>query len=208
MKCALSLHECLSVEIKNYVFSFMQSGSPGSHIEFSGGGTLAASLAGMKRCRRCTTKDYRELYGAVRVFHEFAIERMRVMRAMVLPRFGGPELFEMHELERPEPGPGEVLVHVLATAVNPVDAKLRANGAWAKLDPPVILGYDVAGIVEVVGPGVTDFRSGERETGGFSCNDRGRHNIVVRVARNNSSATFGSHAFQRASACAHLTPCA
>ena len=66
------------------------------------------------------------------------------MRAMVLPRFGGSELFEMHELERPDPDCGEVLVRVVASAVNPVDARLRANGAWAKLDPPVILGYDVA----------------------------------------------------------------
>ncbi len=46
------------------------------------------------------------------------------MHAMVLPRFGGSELFEMHELERPDPGCGEALVHVVASAVNPVDAKL------------------------------------------------------------------------------------
>ena len=83
------------------------------------------------------------------------------MRAMVLPRFGGSDLFEMHELERPEPDCGEVLVRVVASAVNPVDAKLRADGSWAKLDPPVILGYDVAGIVEEVGPGLSDFRIGD-----------------------------------------------
>jgi NADPH2:quinone reductase len=84
------------------------------------------------------------------------------MRAMVLPRFGGSNLFEMHELERPEPGCGEVLVRVVASAVNPVDAKLRVDGGWAKLDPPVILGYDVAGIVEEVGPGITDFKNRRR----------------------------------------------
>lgn len=83
------------------------------------------------------------------------------MRAMVLPRFGGSDLFEMHELECPEAGYGEVLVRVIASAVNPVDAKLRANGAWAKLDPPVILGYDVAGVVEQVGPRLSDFRVGD-----------------------------------------------
>lgn len=86
------------------------------------------------------------------------------MRAMVLPRFGGSNLFEMHELERPEPGCGEVLVRVVASAVNPVDAKLRVDGGWAKLDPPVILGYDVAGIVEEVGPGISDFKIGTRST--------------------------------------------
>jgi NADPH2:quinone reductase len=67
----------------------------------------------------------------------------------------------MHELERPEPGCGEVLVRVVASVVNPVDAKLRADGGWAKLDPPVILGYDVAGIVEEVGPGISDFKIGD-----------------------------------------------
>jgi NADPH:quinone reductase len=87
--------------------------------------------------------------------------RRGIMRAMVLPRFGGSELFEMHELERPAPVYGEVLVRVIASAVNPVDAKLRANGAWAKLDPPVILGYDVAGVVEDVGFGVSEFRAGD-----------------------------------------------
>ena len=84
------------------------------------------------------------------------------MRAMVLPRSGGSNLFEMHELERPEPGCGEVLVCVVASAVNPVDAKLRADGGWAKLDPPVILGYDVAGIVEEVGHSISDFKNRRR----------------------------------------------
>ncbi len=83
------------------------------------------------------------------------------MRAMVLPRFGGPELFEAREVERPSPGPGELLVRVAATAVNPVDAKLRADGSWAGLRAPVILGYDAAGVVEEVGPGVSGFHPGD-----------------------------------------------
>jgi NADPH2:quinone reductase len=80
---------------------------------------------------------------------------------MILPRFGGPDLFELRDVERPKPGPGELLVRVIASAVNPVDAKLRANGSWANLKPPVILGYDVAGVVEEVGPGVLDFNPGD-----------------------------------------------
>lgn len=83
------------------------------------------------------------------------------MRAMVLPRFGGPELLEERDVERPEPGPGEVLVRVVASGTNPVDAKLRRDGSWAGLEPPVILGYDVAGMVEETGPGVGDFAPGE-----------------------------------------------
>ena len=82
------------------------------------------------------------------------------MRAMVLPRFGGPDRFELREVERPSPGPGEVLVRVMASGTNPVDAKLRANGTWANLTPPVILGYDAAGVVEEVGPGVPDLAPG------------------------------------------------
>jgi NADPH2:quinone reductase len=80
---------------------------------------------------------------------------------MVLPRFGGADVFEMRELERPQAGAGELIVRVIASAVNPVDAKLRADGRWARLQPPVILGYDAAGIVEQAGPGVAEFRPGD-----------------------------------------------
>jgi NADPH2:quinone reductase len=83
------------------------------------------------------------------------------MRAMVIPRFGGPDVFELRDVPKPVPGIGEVLVRVIASGANPVDAKLRANGSWAGLTPPVILGYDVAGVVEQVGPGVTEFKAGD-----------------------------------------------
>lgn len=82
------------------------------------------------------------------------------MRAIVLPRFGGPELLELREVERPAPGPGEVLVRVMASGTNPVDAKLRADGTWANLTPPVILGYDAAGVIEALGAGVHDLAPG------------------------------------------------
>jgi len=83
------------------------------------------------------------------------------MRAIVLPRFGGPNLLELQEVEQPVPGPGEVLVRVMASGTNPVDAKLRANGSWANLTPPVILGYDAAGVIEALGPGVHDLAPGD-----------------------------------------------
>lgn len=83
------------------------------------------------------------------------------MRAMVTPRFGGPELFEERDVQRPEAGPGEVLVRVVASGTNPVDTKLRADGSFAGLEPPVILGADVSGVVEEVGPGVEDFEPGD-----------------------------------------------
>ncbi|OJH35727.1 zinc-dependent alcohol dehydrogenase family protein [Cystobacter ferrugineus] len=83
------------------------------------------------------------------------------MRAIVLPRFGGPELLEVRDVPTPTPGPGQVLVRVIASGTNPVDAKLRQDGSWAGLQPPVVLGYDASGVIEQVGPGVTGFKSGD-----------------------------------------------
>jgi NADPH:quinone reductase len=83
------------------------------------------------------------------------------VRAMVTPRFGGVNLFEEHDVERPEPGAGEVLVRVFAAATNPVDAKFRAEGESIGLEAPIVLGADVSGVVEEVGPGVTDLAPGD-----------------------------------------------
>lgn len=83
------------------------------------------------------------------------------MRAMVTPQFGGPELFEERDVERPEPGPGQVLVRIVAAGTNPIDAKLRADGASMGLSAPTILGADESGVIEEVGPGVTDLAPGE-----------------------------------------------
>ena len=83
------------------------------------------------------------------------------MRAMVMPQFGGPELFEERDAGRPEPGPGEVLVRVVVAGTNPIDAKLRADGSFAGLEPPVVLGSDVSGVVEEVGAGVADLTPGD-----------------------------------------------
>jgi NADPH2:quinone reductase len=83
------------------------------------------------------------------------------MKAIVLTRFGGPEVLELRDVPCPEPGPGEILVRVVAAGTNPVDAKLRASGSWAKITPPIVIGYDAAGVVERVGSGVTDFKTGD-----------------------------------------------
>ncbi|WP_273846373.1 zinc-dependent alcohol dehydrogenase family protein [Rubrobacter calidifluminis] len=83
------------------------------------------------------------------------------MRAMVTPEFGPPELFEERDVPRPEPAPGEILVRVVAAGTNPVDAKIRADGTAFGLETPLVLGADVSGIVEEVGPGVTEFSPGD-----------------------------------------------
>lgn len=99
------------------------------------------------------------------------------MRAMVIDRFGPPEEFHLREVERPKPGPGELLVRLMAAGVNPVDAKIRASGYWAQLPLPVILGSDAAGVVEMQGPGATGFREGDEVyfTGELTANPHGTY---------------------------------
>jgi NADPH:quinone reductase len=80
---------------------------------------------------------------------------------MVISRFGGADLFEERDVEQPEPGAGEVLVRVVAAGTNPVDAKFRAEGDSIGLEAPIVLGADVSGVVEEVGPGVTDLAAGD-----------------------------------------------
>ncbi|WP_211269096.1 NADP-dependent oxidoreductase [Saccharothrix syringae] len=86
------------------------------------------------------------------------------MRAISQRTFGGPEVLEAVELPVPEPGPTEVLVRVRAAGVNPVDAKTRAGGRFLG-EPPFVLGWDVSGVVERVGFGVTLYRPGDEVFG-------------------------------------------
>jgi NADPH:quinone reductase-like Zn-dependent oxidoreductase len=69
------------------------------------------------------------------------------MRAVVVHETGGPEVLRLEDVERPEPGEGEVLVAVRAAAVNPIDWKYRRGLSPKKL--PAVLGSDVSGAVEV-----------------------------------------------------------
>lgn len=81
------------------------------------------------------------------------------MRAMVLEEFGHPLV--ARDVERPVAGPGQVLVRVAASGVNPLDTKIRAGrAAHARNRLPAVLGLDLAGVVAAVGPGVTGFAVG------------------------------------------------
>jgi NADPH2:quinone reductase len=84
------------------------------------------------------------------------------MKAVIVTEFGGPEQLRLAEVPDPVPGPGQVRISVKAAGVNPVDAGNRADGSWAGLRPPCILGYDIAGVVEGLGPGVNGPRPGQR----------------------------------------------
>jgi NADPH:quinone reductase-like Zn-dependent oxidoreductase len=85
------------------------------------------------------------------------------MRAVGLRRYGPPEVLEVLEVERPEPGPDGVLIRVVAAGVNPADCLLRSGGLRfvARQEMPFVPGADVAGVVEAVGPGVTRFGVGD-----------------------------------------------
>ncbi|MFD7083214.1 NADP-dependent oxidoreductase [Streptomyces sp. NPDC002181] len=99
------------------------------------------------------------------------------MRAVVVSQWGGPEVLTEVEAERPEPGLNEILVRVHAAGVNPVDWKTRASGGLIGWGEVPMVGWDVSGTVEAVGPGVTLYRAGDevygmpnfpRQAGGYA----------------------------------------
>ncbi|HUH11602.1 MAG TPA: zinc-binding dehydrogenase [Longimicrobiales bacterium] len=83
------------------------------------------------------------------------------MRAAIFHEHGGPEVVVIEDVERPEPGAGEVLVRVKATGMNHLDLWVR-RGLPIETVMPHIGGSDVAGVVEALGPGVEGAREGER----------------------------------------------
>ncbi|MEU2080037.1 MULTISPECIES: NADP-dependent oxidoreductase [unclassified Streptomyces] len=87
------------------------------------------------------------------------------MRAVVVEQWGGPENLVEREVERPEPGLGEVLVRVHAAGVNPVDWKTRVSGGLIEWGAVPAVGWDVSGTVEAVGPGVGILRPGDEVFG-------------------------------------------
>ena len=102
-----------------------------------------------------------------------------MMRAVVQDALGGPEVLRVAEVARPEPIPTEVLVRVHAAGINPVDWKTRQGGGMAGVlgEPPFTLGWDVSGVVEEVGFGVTTLAPGDevygmpwfpRQAGGYA----------------------------------------
>jgi NADPH:quinone reductase-like Zn-dependent oxidoreductase len=85
------------------------------------------------------------------------------MRAVQVTRFGGPEVLVCADAPMPAPISTEVLVRVVAAGINPVDAKTRRGEGVARWvgSPPFIPGWDVCGVVEAMGYGVTRFQEGD-----------------------------------------------
>src|SRR5277367_5374463 len=85
------------------------------------------------------------------------------MKAVVVHQYGGPEVLKFEEYPDPVAGPGEVLVRVAATSVNPIDYKRRAGLTkdFYPLTFPGLIGVDIAGTVAKLGPGVEGFSVGD-----------------------------------------------
>ena len=85
------------------------------------------------------------------------------MKAIVIYGYGGPEVLKYEDVPRPEPKAEQILIRVIAAGVNPVDGMIRSgmfakdgNGAF-----PMVLGGDIAGVVERVGNKITKFKAGD-----------------------------------------------
>jgi NADPH:quinone reductase-like Zn-dependent oxidoreductase len=98
------------------------------------------------------------------------------MQAIRVHDFGGLDALIVEDVPRPVPGDGEVLLRVKAAGVGPWDARIRSGRSVLPQPLPLTLGSDVAGLVESVGAGVTQFRPGDpvfgatnaRFTGGYA----------------------------------------
>lgn len=90
-------------------------------------------------------------------------DNKNTMKAIFIDRFGGPEQLKIGRLNIPKPGPGEVQIRIIYSAVNPVDWKIR-TGLLEKRIPhyfPAILGWDASGIISELGSGVNKFKVGD-----------------------------------------------
>lgn len=88
---------------------------------------------------------------------------MTTMKAVRIHNYGGPEVLMYEDVPRPVPAPEDVLVRVHAAGVNPVDWKVREGRLQGRVDQhlPLVIGWDVAGIVEAIGPNVTTLKIGD-----------------------------------------------
>ncbi|MBZ9980691.1 MULTISPECIES: NADP-dependent oxidoreductase [unclassified Mesorhizobium] len=83
------------------------------------------------------------------------------MRAIIQNSVGGPDVLVIAERPAPSPNAGEVLVRIKAAGINPVDGAVRAGYYPLLGEPPFILGWDLSGTVEALGPGVSGLNPGD-----------------------------------------------
>jgi len=123
------------------------------------------------------------------VVSRFAQLPSSTMKAVVVHEYGGPEVLKYEDAPKPEPKENEMLVRVIAAGVNPVDGMIR-SGTFAKnkkLTSPMILGGDIAGIVEETGSQITKFKTGDPIYAYLSLKNNGGY-AEYAVAHENESA--------------------
>jgi NADPH:quinone reductase-like Zn-dependent oxidoreductase len=88
---------------------------------------------------------------------------MKTMKAVCIYSYGGPGVLVYEDAPRPHPAEGEVLVRVHAAGINPVDWKIREGHLKEMLHHtfPLVLGWDVSGVVEALGSGLTRLKLGD-----------------------------------------------
>jgi NADPH:quinone reductase-like Zn-dependent oxidoreductase len=105
------------------------------------------------------------------------------MKAAYLEQQGGPEVLKYGDLPDPKPGPGDVLVDIVAASVNGADWKVR-TGDYGALKFPYVLGRDFSGTVSALGEGVSDFKVGDAVFGVLPAGQEGAYaeKIAVKAA--------------------------
>lgn len=100
------------------------------------------------------------------------------MKAIVIEKFGEPEVLQLEEVEKPRIADDQILVRVVAAGLNPVDTKIRAGKhvSCKGLQLPAILGKDMSGVIESVGKGADSFRPGDAV---FGCVDKTYGEYIV-----------------------------
>ena len=106
---------------------------------------------------------------------------MATMKAVRIHTFGGPDALVYEDAPKPEPQNGEVLIKLAAAGINPVDAMIESGAMepQVKHTLPLVPGWDAAGTVEAVGPGVTAFAAGDPVVGRFR--SAGRDNRLAGI---------------------------
>jgi NADPH2:quinone reductase len=93
---------------------------------------------------------------------EWKASKRKSMKAIRVSEFGEPKVLRLEEVPMPQPGPGQVLVQIHAIGVNPVETYIRA-GTYARLPAlPYTPGNDGAGVIEQIGPDVSESKAGDR----------------------------------------------
>jgi NADPH2:quinone reductase len=104
---------------------------------------------------------FREIYTLTCTDNCYVAKEL-TMKAIRVHEFGGPEVMRLEEVSDLRPGPGQVVVAVKAVGVNPVDVYIRSGGYAKRPDLPYTPGMDSAGVVSMVGEGVTGLAVGDR----------------------------------------------